>query len=125
MAIYIFKLLVWCAPNGIDNAQGYRAKILREYTDTVRYIFTELPTSRDIVYYKKMGIDVKQMLSVHQCLTDNDILEPSVRIEDKLKELKDSIHYTDIISNERDIKLLKNGLVVASILRDETDQMER
>ena len=104
MAIYIFKLLVWCAPNGIDNAQGYRAKILREYTDTVRYIFTELPTSRDIVYYKKMGIDVKQMLSVHQCLTDNDILEPSVRIEDKLKELKDSIHYTDIISNERDIK---------------------
>ena len=53
MAIYIFKLLVWCAPNGIDNAQGYRAKILREYTDTVRYIFTELPTSRDIVYYKK------------------------------------------------------------------------
>lgn len=121
MAIYIFKLLVWCAPNGIDNAQGYRAKILREYTDTVRYIFTELPTSRDIVYYKKMGIDVKQMLSVHQCLTDNDILEPSVRIEDKLKELKDSIHYTDIISNERDIKLLKNGIVVASILRDETE----
>ena len=51
MAIYIFKLLVWTAPNGIDNAQGYRAKMLNNLSEPAKYIFTELPTGRDIDYY--------------------------------------------------------------------------
>lgn len=119
MAIYIFKLLVWTAPNGIDNAQGYRAKMLSSLSEPAKYIFTELPTSRDIDYYGKMGINVNQMLSIHQCFTDSSSLEASVRVEDKLKELKKRLCYTDMISSDGDIKLLRAGAVIASLLRDE------
>lgn len=119
MAFYIFKLLVWNEPNGIDNAQGYRAKMLGDLSEPIKYIFTELPTSRDIEYYKKTGIDVNQMLSIHQYFTDSYSLEFSVRVEDKLEELQDSLHYTDIISSDGDIKLIKDGAVAASISRDD------
>lgn len=120
MAIYIFKLLVWTAPNGIDNAQGYRAKMLNNLSEPAKYIFTELPTGRDIDYYGKMGIDVKQMISVHQFFTDSHSLELSVRVQDKVEELRERLGYTDIVSSGRDIKLLRDGAVIASILRDET-----
>ena len=43
MAIYVFSLLVGYAPNGVDYAQGYRARILRKLPYPVRYIFAEIP----------------------------------------------------------------------------------
>ncbi len=45
MAIYIFSLLVGYMPNGVDNAQGYRAGMLAEMGYDARYVFTELPTA--------------------------------------------------------------------------------
>ena len=104
MAVYIFKLLVWTAPNGIDNAQGYRAKMLNDLSEPIKFIFTELPTSRDIDYYEKTGINVSQMLSIHQYFTDSNILGSSVRVEDKLRELQERFPYTDIVSSGRNIK---------------------
>lgn len=119
MAIYIFSLLVGYVPNGVDNAQGYRAGMLRKYTDSVKYIFTELPTRRYVNRYRKAGIAIEQMLSLHQYFTDNHSLGLSVRIEDKLNELKESLQYTDTDRDETEIKLLKGGSVIASLLTDE------
>lgn len=62
MAIYIFSLLVGYVPNGVDYAQGYRARMLKKYTNSVKYIFTELPTREDVNLYRKAGIGVEQML---------------------------------------------------------------
>ena len=56
MAIYIFSLLVGYVPNGVDNAQGYRARMLKKYTNSVKYIFTELPTRRDVNLYRKQEL---------------------------------------------------------------------
>lgn len=120
MSIYVFKLMSMCAPNGIDNAQGYRAKMLRNLSEPAKYIFTELPTGRDLKYYGETGIAVDQMISIHQYLTDSRTLEPSIRIEDKLKELGEHLHYTDTVSSSGDVKLLKDGIAVASLVREET-----
>ena len=61
MAIYVFNLLVGWAPNGVDNAQGYRAKMLNHFVQPVNYIFTDLPRREDIAYYSKLGIGEEQV----------------------------------------------------------------
>ena len=96
MAIYVFNLLVGYFPCGVDNAQGYRAKILDRIGDTVRYIFTEIPSVQDIEYYRGLGIPVGEMLSAHQYFTDNCSLDATVEIDAKLRELKKSLQYTDV-----------------------------
>lgn len=121
MAIYVFSLLSGYEPNGVDNAQGYRARMLRKFTDCVKYIFTDLPTRRDVNLYQKAGIALEQMLSVHQYFTDDHSLALSVRVEEKLNDLKDSLQYTDLYRGKTEIKLLKNGSIIASLLMDEME----
>lgn len=119
MAVYVFNLLVGYLPNGIDNAQGYRAQMLKEFEKNVWHIFTELPGKREFDIYRKAGIDVEQMLSLHQYFTDNHTLKALVKTEDKLQELKKSLEYTSVEYKKHEIRLFKDGLVIASILLDE------
>ena len=56
MAIYVFSLLVGYAPNGVDYAQGYRASILRRFSDSVQYVFSEIHRRYDIHYNKRIAI---------------------------------------------------------------------
>lgn len=62
--------------------------MLKEFEKNVWHIFTELPVKREFDIYRKAGIDVEQMLSLHQYFTDNHTLKASVKTEDKLQELK-------------------------------------
>ncbi len=122
MAIYIFDLAVGYAPGGLERAQGYRASVLKDFSHPVKFIFTELPRRKEINLYKNVGVDIKQMLSMHQYFTDNHTLELSVKIEDKLRELEDILHYTDIEYRDTEVRLLKNGFVIAAILLDENNK---
>lgn len=118
MAIYVFNLLVGFAPCGVDNAQAYRAKMLNQFGDSVRYVFTEVPTVREIEYYSGMGISVDEMLSAHQCFTDNLSLEATESIDEKLHELQENLHYTDMIHTDIGVELLKEEEIIVSIVLD-------
>ena len=72
MAVYVFNLLVGYLPNGIDNAQGYRAQMLKEFEKNVWHIFTELPGKREFDIYRKAGIDVHPT-SKKRCKSPADI----------------------------------------------------
>ncbi|KAI4443223.1 glycosyltransferase [Schaedlerella arabinosiphila] len=121
MAVYVFNLLVNWVNNGVDNAQGYRASILKEFQPDVRYIFIELPGKREIELYKKVGIDIEQMLSMHQYFTNNHALKVSVSVNDKLQELKKGLQYTSLEYRDGEIRLIKEGSVVASILLEKNN----
>lgn len=118
MAIYVFSLLVGYAPNGVDYAQGYRARMLRSLSYPVRYIFAEIPRRRDIEFYQGIGIEEEEMLSMHHYFLDHSGLRLSVRAEDKLEELKYNLQITDVIYNGLEIRLMKNGAVVAAMILD-------
>ncbi|MCM1231932.1 MAG: glycosyltransferase [Ruminococcus flavefaciens] len=123
MAIYVFSLFVGTVTSGVDNAQGYRAQMLKEVSQPVFYIFTELPGEKYMKRYRQMGVDESQMLCVHQYLTDHSALKPSVKTADKLTELKKSLHYTDVDYRENEVRLIKDGMILATILfdRDKND----
>ncbi|MDE6167984.1 MAG: accessory Sec system glycosylation protein GtfA, partial [Acetatifactor sp.] len=122
MAIYIFNLLVGYVISGVEHAQGYRALALKDFSAPVKFVFTELPRKREIDEYKKIGIDVKQMLSIHHYFADNLTLESMEKTADKLAELKESLHYTSVNYQETEIRLIRNDFVVASILLEKTNK---
>ncbi len=121
MSIYIFDLVVGYAPGGLERAQGYRALALKDFPNTVKFVFTELPRQREINLYGNYGMDVEQMLSMHQYFTDNQTLKLSVKTEDKLEELKKILPRTRVEYRETVIRLIRDSFVVAEILLDEND----
>lgn len=116
MAVYFFNLLVGYIRGGIDHAQGYRAQVLRDFSQPVKFIFTEVPAREDINYYEHVGISTGQMLSIHQFFTGDQNLEVSTSIKEKLAELRNALHYTDVQYRDAEIWLIKNGCVIASLL---------
>lgn len=50
-----------------------------------------------------------EMLSAHQYFTDNRSLETTVEIDAKLRELKESLQYTDVRDTSDGLELLKIG----------------
>ncbi len=115
MAVYIFNLLVNYFPCGVDNAQAYRAGMLDAICGSVRYVYTKLPTARELNYYEGIGIPIDEMVCAHQYFTDNHSLGASCRVDAKLEELKGSLRYTDVHYTNDGIGLLRNGQIIASI----------
>lgn len=122
MAVYVFSLLVGYYPNGVDYAQGYRAGIIRKLLGPVRYVFAELPGRKEILYYKKLGIREEEMLSTHHYFLDHPDLKLTVKIKKKRKELEKNLEITDVDEQESEIRLLKDGMIVASLVRDLEDR---
>ena len=83
MAIYIFNLLAGYAISGVEYAQGFRASMLNNFSLPVRFVFTELPARLDISRYEKIGIDVKQMISMHHYLSDHSVFPKVTRKKSK------------------------------------------
>ncbi len=123
MAIYVFSLLVGIVPSGVDNAQGYRASMLKDISQPVFHIFTELPGKKYINRYRQAGIDESQMLCLHHYLTGHSILNSSVKTTDKLKELKKNLHYSHLDYRGNEVRLLKDGVILATVVSDE-DKVE-
>ena len=122
MAVYVFNLLVGWVHNGVDTAQGYRARLLRKNGHSMWYVFTDLPGTMELSRYEKAGIDIGQMLSMYQYFTDNHTLEVSVTVADKLKELKEHLHYTDIDCREEEICLFRDGMIIATVALEKKDR---
>lgn len=64
MAIYTFNILSGYFPTGVDYAQGYRAQLLKDCHQPAKFIFTELPSKKDVALYERPGVHVGQMLSM-------------------------------------------------------------
>ena len=122
MAVYIFSLLKGYKPNGVDYAQGYRARILRNLSCPAKYVFMDLPDRENISYYRKTGIHTEQMMGMHSYFTGNPSFELSVKAEDKLQELKKRLRITKTEYTENEIELYADGMMAAAILLDEEDR---
>lgn len=122
MAIYVFNLLVGWAPNGVDNAQGYRAKMLNHFVQPVNYIFTDLPRREDIAYYSKLGIGEEQMLSIHFFLANHCTLNTSVEVKNKVEELMKKMPFLEVEYQDMQVLFKCDEEIVIKILLDERER---
>ncbi|MCI8799084.1 MAG: glycosyltransferase [Lachnospiraceae bacterium] len=122
MAVYILGQPEAYALAGLDYAQVYGQTISGETDGPVRYVCTELLGQGESATYKKAGIGTEQILGIHSYFTDNHNVSVTAKAEDKLEELRHSFRFTDIDRRNSEIRLIKDGYVVAAILLDAIDK---
>lgn len=122
MSLYILGQLKDYMHADMDYMQTYKQKILKDISQQVKYIYTDIPEQKDIEFYNKAGIGVEQIISMYQYFVEPFFLYFSNDVKDKLEELKSSLSYTSAIYLDTEIKLCKDGFVIASILLNKYDK---
>lgn len=118
MAIYIFDQTMKRMSDNVADMKWYKEQILGKTDALVRYVFTKMPEYEDVRKYGEVVDDIKQLVGMYQYFTDNHTLEHSVKIEDKLEELKKRLRYTNVNRTDTEIQLSKGGYIIASITLD-------
>ena len=77
MSIYVFNLLVGHPPNGVDNAQGYRHRFLKNSGQDIHYIFTDCPLTKQVAQCSKTGIPVEKMNSPYHFFAEIGLYTPA------------------------------------------------
>lgn len=87
MTIYNFNLLVGYNSNGVDFAQVYRNNAFKKIDLDYKFVYTDLMRARDVEYFKSIGIDEANTISVYKSFTDIDSIDLSVTLKDVVSSL--------------------------------------
>ena len=71
MTIYNFNLGIGWANSGVEYAQSYRAKLLRELGQEAKFIFTDLILSENIEHLTaNLGLKDEEVIWLYSYFTD-------------------------------------------------------
>lgn len=121
MAIYILGTENGTVSNEVDLYEEIQGAGGQEACQ-VKYIITDMLGTEGINRYKEAGIEANQLVGMHQYLTGNLSLESSMKAEEAVERLKNSLHCTEVSHRDTEIWLIKDGYVVASVLLDEKNK---
>lgn len=124
MSIYVFNMLVGYEMSGVDIAQGYRANLLQEYREEIQYIYTEVPSMKEISRYYNAGIQLEEMHSAHQFFTDHKKIVSDVTVDEMIMELKENTDYIRMSELPKTIKFYNPKGLVAVIELDWMDKQK-
>lgn len=122
MAIYILSQEIENILNSGTCMQKYKEQMFEETSAPIKYIFADVPEKSKIDDYRKMEIDVEQLVNMYQYLANNHSLTYSIKVEDKMGELKNVLHYTSMNRSDSEIQLIKDGYVIATVLLDKMNK---
>lgn len=107
MRVFDFTLLSGYEFSGVDVAQGFRARLFAKNNVNAKFIFTELPTIRDMELYGSQKIKRGQIMSAHLFMTGRLDMSLSVKKEALLENEKENYE----MDQKEKIKLLSERIV--------------
>lgn len=119
MSVFDFTLLSGYEFSGVDVAQGFRARLFAKNNVNAKFIFTELPTIRDMELYGSQKIKRGQIMSAHLFMTGRLDMSLSVKKEALLENEKENYEYDNIDEDGKVIRLYNSGEKSVEILCDE------
>lgn len=119
MRVFDFTLLSGYEFSGVDVAQGFRARLFAKNNVTAKFIFTELPTIRDMELYGSQKIKRSQIMSAHLFMTGRADMSLSVKKEALLENEKENYEYDYIDEDGKVICLYNSSDKIVEILCDE------
>ena len=119
MRVFDFTLLSGYEFSGVDVAQGFRARLFAKNNVNAKFIFTELPTIRDMELYGSQKIKHRQIMSAHLFMTGRLDMSLSVKKEALLENEKENYEYDNIDEDGKVIRLYNSGEKSVEILCDE------
>lgn len=118
MRVFDFILLSGYELSGVDVAQGFRAGVFEKNNIDARFIFTDVPTLRDIRLYEGKKIKRSHMMSAHLFLTGHADMKNSVRKENLLEYIKTQCDYDTMNESNNVIQICKEQRKVIEIQYD-------
>ena len=106
MRVFDFTLLSGYEFSGVDVAQGFRARLFAKNNVNAKFIFTELPTIRDMELYGSQKIKRGQIMSAHLFMTGRLDMSLSVKKEALLENEKENYEYDNIESEKVDLSII-------------------
>lgn len=119
MRVFDFTLLSGYEFSGVDVAQGFRARLFAKNNVNAKFIFTELPTIRDMELYGSQKIKRGQIMSAHLFMTGRLDMSLSVKKEALLENEKENYEYDYIDEDGKVICLYNSNDKIVEILCDE------
>lgn len=119
MRVFDFTLLSGYEFSGVDVAQGFRARLFAKNNVNAKFIFTELPTIRDMELYGSQKIKRGQIMSAHLFMIGRLDMSLSVKKEALLENEKENYEYDNIDEDGKVIRLYNSGEKSVEILCDE------
>ena len=119
MRVFDFTLLSGYEFSGVDVAQGFRARLFAKNNVNAKFIFTELPTIRDMELYGSQKIKRSQIMSAHLFMTGRADMSLSVKKEALLENEEENYEYDYIDENGKVICLYNSDDKSVEILCDE------
>lgn len=119
MRVFDFTLLSGYEFSGVDVAQGFRARLFAKNNVNAKFIFTELPTIRDMELYGSQKIKRGQIMSAHLFMTGRLDMSLSVKKKALLENEKENYEYDNIDEDGKVIRLYNSGEKSVEILCDE------
>lgn len=122
MSVYIFSQYMEYVLKSLDYMQTHKGQMSKETFASIKCVWMNIIGQKEINNYNKMGGDKEQLMSMYQYLADNHSVLLSMKTKDKLEELKEALHYTDVNYRNKEIWLIKKGYVIAAILLNEENK---
>lgn len=119
MRVFDFTLLSGYEFSGVDVAQGFRARLFAKNNVNAKFIFTELPTIRDMELYGSQKIKRGQIMSAHLFMTGRLDMSLSVKKKALLENEKENYEYDNIDEDGKVIRLYNSGEKSVEILCNE------
>ena len=127
MTIYNFNLGIGWANSGVEYAQSYRAKLLRELGQEAKFIFTDLILSENIEHLTaNLGLKDEEVIWLYSYFTDVKISPTTYTLADLKASLGQEV--VKEVRNGKAVYLYlapKNGWVAAYLKNSQSDLVER
>lgn len=123
--IYNFNHGMGWASSGVEYAQAYRAKLLRNIDKEAKFVFTDMFSSDNIEHLSaNLGFLDNEIIWLYTFFTDQKIAPTSFTIEDLTESISGEYEITRKGSNCR-IKLTDNTYYSAYMVNDESEFVHR
>ena len=103
MTIYNINFGIGWASSGVEYAQAYRAKLLRQLHYPIKFVFLDFIQSENIqTLTSNMGFKDEEVIWLYQYFTDIKIAPTTYTVDDLISELGN-----DVSRHERKGKVLR------------------
>lgn len=108
MTIYNINFGIGWASSGVEYAQAYRAKLLRQSNQNIKFVYLDFIQNENIqTLTSNMGFHDNEIISLYQYFTDIKIAPTTYTIDDLKNALGEAVISTEQI--DKTVRLFLNG----------------
>lgn len=124
MTIYNINFGIGWASSGVEYAQAYRAKLLRNFKHPLKFVFIDLIQNENIqTYTENMGFQDDEVIWLYQYFSDIPIAPTTYTVQDLLDTVENKVVRTEQAGKVRRLFMPGDQNFITCYLKDENSEI--